>query len=247
MAEYAAFGTLLKKGIAQVETAVAVGTVTSSGDMTCIVTAAGMTGSPITTTVAVTDGDTPDTWAGKVRDALALVANITALFHVGGSGPNIVLTKKIAVADDNTLNIALADDTSAGITEDATSNNTRAGVALTTIAQVSNIGGPGLTADTEDVTTHDQATAFEEHVVTLLRSGEVTADIVFDPAGATHADLNDALETRAVFDWSIVFPSSSPVTWNFDGYVTGFEPSAPVDGALTASVTIKLTGAPTLV
>jgi len=28
--------------------------------------------------------------------------------------------------------------------------------------------------------------------------------------------------------------------------VTGFEPSAPVDGALTASVTLKLTGAPSL-
>jgi hypothetical protein len=250
MSEYAAFGTLLKMGTAQVETATAIGTVSTSGNMTCITTAAGMTGSAITTTVAVLNGDTPDTWAEKVRVALALDANITALFHIGGSGPQIVLTKKIAVANDNTLNMALADSSSAGITEDATSDNTRAGVALTTIAQVSNIGGPGMALDTEDVTTHDQATAWEEVVATILRSGEVSLDIVYDPNGATHnatAGLLDSLEQKLVYDWSIVFPSSGTVTWNFDGYVTGFEPSAPVDGALTAAVTIKITGAPTLV
>jgi predicted secreted protein len=247
MSEYAAFGTLLNKGVAQVETATAVGTIGTSGDMTAIVTAAGMTGSPITTVVAVLITDTPDTWAGKVRTALALDANITALFHVGGSGAAITLTRKIAAANDATLNIALADDTSAGITEDATSDNTRAGVALTSIAQITNIGGPGLGLDTEDVTTHDQATAWEELVATILRSGEITLDIVYDPNGATHVDLHTSMAARTIYDFSIVFPSSGTVTWNFDAYVTNFEPGAPVDGALTASVTLKISGAPALV
>ncbi len=249
MTKYSAFGTQLKKGIAQVETATAAGTIATSGNMTATVTAAGMTGSPIATSVAVLIGDTPDTWAGKVRTALAGVANITALFDVGGSGSQIVLTRKIAAANDATLNIALADGTSVGVTPAATSANTRAGSALTTIAQVSNIGGPGLSLDTEDVTTHDQTTAYEELVATILRSGEVALDIVYDPNEATHsatAGLLDSLENRIIYDFSIVFPSSGTVTWNFDGYVTGFESSAPVDGALTASVKIKITGTPTL-
>jgi hypothetical protein len=246
MSEYAAYGTVLNKGVAQVETAEAVGSISTSGNMTVTVTAAGMTGSPIATTVAVALNDTPDMWAEKVRAALALVANITALFHVGGSGAQIVLTRKIAAANDGTLNIALADDTSVGITDDASSNNTRAGVALTAIAQVTNIGGPGISLDTEDVTTHDQATAFEELVATILRSGEVSLDIAYDPNGATHADLVDSIEARIIYDFSIVFPSSGTVTWNFDAFVTGFEPSAPVDGALTGAVKLKISGAPVL-
>lgn len=123
--------------------------------------------------------------------------------------------------------------------------------AGTTIAQVQNISGPGLSLDTEDVTTHDQATAWEEVVGTILRSGEVTLDIVYDPNHATHKNaaggLLADLAARTSVSYTLIFPSSGTVTWTFTALVTGFEPSAPYDGALTASVTLKLTGAPTLV
>ena len=56
----------------------------------------------------------------------------------------------------------------------------------TTIAAVSNISGPGLSLDTEDVTTHDSASGWEEVVGTILRSGEVSLDLVYDPNAATH-------------------------------------------------------------
>ena len=55
----------------------------------------------------------------------------------------------------------------------------------TIIAQVQSIGGPGLSADTVDVTSHDSTGAWEEVVVSILRSGEITLDIVYDPANAT--------------------------------------------------------------
>jgi predicted secreted protein len=120
----------------------------------------------------------------------------------------------------------------------------------TTIAAVTNISGPGLSLDTEDVTSHDSTGAWEEHVATILRSGEVTADIVYDPNDATHKNaaggLLADLVSRAAQTYSIVFPSTAAVTWEFSAFVTGFEPSAPVDGALTASVTFKPTGQPTL-
>ena len=118
----------------------------------------------------------------------------------------------------------------------------------TTIAQVSNISGPGLSLDTEDVTTHDSTGAWEEVVGTILRSGEVTLEIVYDPAAATHKNaagglLHD-LASRAAVAYVLVFPSAAE--WSFNALVTGFEPSAPVDGALTASVSMKVTGVPTL-
>ena len=120
----------------------------------------------------------------------------------------------------------------------------------TTIAAVSNISGPGLSLDTEDVTTHDSASGWEEVVGTILRSGEVSLDLVYDPNAATHKYASGGLlydlVQRASTTYSIVFPSSAAVTWEFTAFVTGFEPSMPHDGALTATAKLKITGAPVL-
>lgn len=118
----------------------------------------------------------------------------------------------------------------------------------TEIAQVKNISGPGLSLDTEDVTSHDSTSGWEEVVGTILRSGEVTLEIVYDPAAATHKYASGGLlydlVSRTATTFSIVFPGAA--TWSFSALVTGFEPSAPVEGALTASVTLKVTGVVTL-
>jgi len=123
--------------------------------------------------------------------------------------------------------------------------------AGTTIANVQSISGPGLSLDTEDVTTHDSSGAWEEVVATILRSGEVSFDIVYDPGAATHkyaaGGLLSDLNLRTSVSYTLVFPSVPAVTWTFTAFVTGFEPPAPHDGALTAAVKMKITGAPTLV
>lgn len=121
-------------GTAQVETATAAGTVSASGNASVTVTASGMTGSPKTISVAVLNGDTASAWAAKVRTALAADTDVSALFTTGGSTTAISLTRKASSlgffpANDATLNIALANGTSSGITTAATSANTTAGVA----------------------------------------------------------------------------------------------------------------------
>ena len=118
----------------------------------------------------------------------------------------------------------------------------------TTIANVTNISGPGLSLDTEDVTSMESTGAWEEVVATILRSGEISVDLAWDPAAATHKNsaggmLND-MTIRTATTYSIVFPGS--VTWSFTAYVTGWEPAAPVDGALTVAAKLKITGQPTL-
>lgn len=127
-------------GQAQVETATAAGTITGSGNATVIVTAAGMTGSPKTISVAVLNGDTAAVWAGKVRTALAADTAVSALFDVGGTTTAIRLTRKptatytvgtasvpLYAANDSTLNISLDNGTCTGITTAATSANTTSG------------------------------------------------------------------------------------------------------------------------
>lgn len=121
---------------------------------------------------------------------------------------------------------------------------------FTTVAEVTDISGPGLSLDTVDVTSHDSTDAWREFIATLKDAGEVTFDINYVPTNATHGattGLLKALDMRTKKNWRLVFPDTGATTWNFSGFVTGFEPGEPVDDALTASVTIKLTGEPTLV
>jgi hypothetical protein len=124
--------SLIRGGVltAQVETATAVGTITAAGDASVTVTAAGMTNSPKTIAVPVALNDTAATWGGKVRTALAADVDVAAAFVVGGSSASITLTTRARPGvDDATLNIALADGTSTGITAAPTSVNTAAPVA----------------------------------------------------------------------------------------------------------------------
>lgn len=120
----------------------------------------------------------------------------------------------------------------------------------TPIVQVTNISGPGLSLDVEDVTTHDSTGAWEEVVATILRSGEVSMDIVYDPATATHKNaaggLLADLVARTAVTYTLIFTDAATTEWEFEAFVVGFEPDMPHDGALTASVTMKITGQPTL-
>ncbi|MGM0409189.1 MAG: phage tail tube protein [Bacillota bacterium] len=126
------------------------------------------------------------------------------------------------------------------------------GTTYTTIAEVVDITGPGLSADTSDVTSHDSFVnegGWEEHVVTVLRSGEVTFDINYVPDESTHSSASGMLgelDGGAKKNYELVFSNSGATTWNFDAIVTGFEPSAPHDDKLSASLTLKVTGQPTL-
>lgn len=144
-------------GIPQVETATVVGAVTGDGNASVTVTAAGLAGSPLLTSVAVLNGDSVSTTGGKIRAALGGVAAITALFAVGGAGANVTLTRLIGAANDSTLNIAIANDTSTGLTAAPTSANTTAGVAsaLPLVAagdKITIAGFTGTTANNQNVT-----------------------------------------------------------------------------------------------
>jgi len=128
------FGAALTKagvptsGVYQVETAVVVGTITLGGNAKFTVTAAGMAGSPKDILVAVALNDTAAQVAAKARAALAADADVAAMFSVGGTGANVALTTLQSAANDATLNIAYDNDTCTGLTGDASSNNSTAGV-----------------------------------------------------------------------------------------------------------------------
>lgn len=118
------------------------------------------------------------------------------------------------------------------------------------IAQVRNFSGPGLKVDVEDATTHDSPGGWEEVVPTVLRSGEIKLEILYDPEEETHnaADgLLKRLDQKILTDFRFIFPDSANTTWIFSAYVNQFEPGAPAEGLLTAALSLKISGTPILV
>lgn len=119
----------LATAVAQVETLTVAGTVTADGNAKVTVTSALLPGGSKEYEVAVANEDTASAVGGKVRAVLQADTILTSLYTVGGSTTAVSLTALNAGPNDATLNIAIDNDTSTGITPVATSTNTTAGVA----------------------------------------------------------------------------------------------------------------------
>lgn len=234
--------------VAQVETATAAGTISGSGNVSVTVTAAGLTGSPLVVPVAVVDTDTAAIVAGKIRTALAANAAIAALFTVGGSTTAIVLTKKVAGANDGTLNIALATGTATGLTTAATSANTTAGVAdgsgnATVVVTSADLTGSPLTISVP-VRGGDSASV----VATKIRAALQATQAI---AGKPHNPVATALFTvggsGATVTLTRTVKKANDATLNIsvdNGTCTGLTTAASsADTTAGAAVAIKSTAA----
>lgn len=115
---------------------------------------------------------------------------------------------------------------------------------FTAIANVTSIGGPGLTRNTIDLTAHDSPDAWMEFKGGLKDGGEISADVNYDPA--THDSLVDDLADADPRNYQLVFPDTAATTWTIKAILSGFEPGAPHDDKLTASLTFKISGKPVL-
>ncbi len=116
-------------GTKQVETATVAGNISSAGNLSITVTAAGMTNSPKVVPVAVLDtDDTGAQIATKIRAALAADVDVNGFFVVSGATDQVIITARAAAANDATMNIAQANGSAAGLTISATSANTTAGI-----------------------------------------------------------------------------------------------------------------------
>lgn len=121
--------------------------------------------------------------------------------------------------------------------------------AFTTIAEVTDISGPSLSLDTAEVTSHSSTNKFKEFIGTLLDAGEMTFSINFIPTNATQsysAGLIKDMFARTMRNFQLIFPNASTTTWLFAALVTAFEPKEAIADQLSADVTLKISGYPTL-
>ncbi|MEU6295006.1 phage tail tube protein [Streptomyces erythrochromogenes] len=115
---------------------------------------------------------------------------------------------------------------------------------FTAVADVTNVSGPGLSRETIDVTSHGSPNAYMEFIGGLKDGGEVSIDVNYDPGN--HDALIDDFDDDAPRNYRIVFPDADTTTWAFKAVMTGFEPEAPYDDKLAATLTFKVSGKPTI-
>ncbi len=99
--------------------------------------------------------------------------------------------------------------------------------------ELTEVGGPSLSRDTVDTTHMLSPDEWREFIAGLKDGGEVTLTVHFDPAEIPPIESAKGTVT-------ITWPDGTP--WSFDGIVTAYEPAAPVDDKMVASITIKVSG-----
>lgn len=121
------------------------------------------------------------------------------------------------------------------------------GTALQTIGQIRDISGPEISRGEIEVTTRDSTEYWQEFLKGFKNGGNVTFDVVLDLALASHGTaatglLWDLQNESTIPAWQMNFPGSK--TCSFDGFVTAFPPATPMTDAMTAGITVKITGKP---
>lgn len=117
----------------------------------------------------------------------------------------------------------------------------------TAIAQIRDLSGPAMSADAIE-STHRDGGGDKEFIAGLRDGGEVTFDLVFDPALTTHSPsasggLLTAFKAGSKDGYKVEFADSAPTVAAFDAIVTGFQPKMPLNDMQTADVTLKVSGA----
>ena len=111
------------------------------------------------------------------------------------------------------------------------------------IADVKGISGPALTRDLADVTALDSVDGFEEVLPTILRTGDVTFSLAFNPDDGQHLALRDDVVTASGKNFEIEFPptaaSGTVQTHAFEAFVTNYTNQIETGSEITADVTLK--------
>ena len=115
------------------------------------------------------------------------------------------------------------------------------------IAKVTNIGGPSMSRNMIDATSHDSTAFWQEFIKGLKDGGEVSIEGNFKISDAGQlaliADFDDDSTLPEII---ITIPTDPVTTCTFDGAVTAFDTDKPHDGKIGFSASIKVSGKPTI-
>ena len=112
--------------------------------------------------------------------------------------------------------------------------------ATVAIADIVSINGPGMARDTVDVTTLSSTGGYREFITGLRDGGTLTFEVLFSKTG--YQALKTDFENDSAQAYSIELPDTDNTIIGFNGLVTDFPVTIPLDDKVSVSVTIKITG-----
>lgn len=120
---------------------------------------------------------------------------------------------------------------------------------FTAIAEIGDVTPPELQRNEFDAVSQDRN--IDAYVLGILRRGQFSIKMNFLPADSTHDHLTGLMaamiaEPPPTDGYKITFPGGGNNAWVMSGQVQAIKPMAPVDGKLSADVTIRLSGKMTI-
>jgi len=121
-----------------------------------------------------------------------------------------------------------------------------AGGALTELGEITGISLPNAQVEEVEATHFGSADRRREYISGLIDDGSGTFEMNYVPGSATDALIRAALADHEARGYKIVVPDGAG-TWEIEGecIVTGYERSVPIDDRMTATLTVRFTGAST--
>lgn len=112
------------------------------------------------------------------------------------------------------------------------------------LAEVTAINGFSMSKDTVDATHMTSTNRYREFISGLRDAGEISIEINFDADSTEIANAFTDFNANVSRNYQIVWADTSD--FEFAGFCVGLETGAPVDDKMTATLTYKITGQPTL-
>tara|TARA_R100000773_G_scaffold18445_1_gene16701 strand:- start:12283 stop:12720 length:438 start_codon:yes stop_codon:yes gene_type:complete len=120
------------------------------------------------------------------------------------------------------------------------------------LGEITDITPPAISRDLIETTNH--GSNVKSYLGGLVDYGEVSVTVNYDPDGTDDIglrglatggtyDSGSASENPANYEFKVTYADAGATVETFNGIVTGFETSSPIDAQLTATITIKVSGA----
>lgn len=117
---------------------------------------------------------------------------------------------------------------------------------LTELGEITAVSLPNPQVSDVEATHFKSAGRRREYITGLIEDGEGTFEMNYVPGSPTDVICRAALDDGAVRDYMVVLPDGTG-TWEVTGQciVKGYERNVPIDDRMTATLTVRFTGAST--
>lgn len=112
---------------------------------------------------------------------------------------------------------------------------------FTLIGEVKNVNGPNVSNEQIEVTNLDSPNNFKEFIGGLKDGGEIQFEMNWIK-GTKQTQIRDDVVSATLRNYQIVWPTSPSTTAVISAFPTSFAITAEPNAAITASVSLKLSG-----